>query len=198
MSPPAAERRGETGGLPRLRAFVGIRLPEPLVPGYAALQQQLRLPGVVKWVERQNLHLTLKFLGSVDRHDLARLGDTLGRAAAAAAPSALSARRLTAFPHERAARVLVVELEDASGAVLRLQQGIESELGALGVPREERPFRTHLTLGRVKQGSVDARAALAGLRPPPGEWAVRSFELFESRLGPAGPSYTVLRSFGLD
>lgn len=176
---------------------MAIPLPPALVAGYVALQQELRGLPRVKWVEPENLHLTLKFLGMVDRESLPLISSALARAGAASAPAALEPSRVTAFPEERAARVLAVELLDASGAVLNLQRAIERELAGVGVPAEERPFRTHLTLGRVKQGGVDSRAMLARVSPPPARWGVQHFELLESRLGASGPTYTTLCSFVL-
>lgn len=190
-----ADPAGRRGGI---RAFVGIPLPRRLGVPYAAVQRELRSLGSVKWVEPHNLHLTLKFLGAVDRDALDRVVEALSRAASRASSGAtLRARRLAAFPSERAARVLVVELEDPSGAVPKAQREIESELAGLGFPADERPFRLHVTLGRVRQGPVDARAALARVRAPAGEWEVSGFELIESKLGQSGPAYTALRYFGL-
>lgn len=192
---PPGRGAGAGGRASRLRAFVGIPLPEVLAAGYAGIQSGLRDLARVKWVERQNLHLTLKFLGDVEQESVPRLAAALARVGAGSAPAILTAARVTAFPSEQAARILVVELADPSGTLVQLQQAVERELAAAGVPPEERPFRLHLTLGRVREGKADARAALAALAPPRGEWRVDRFQLIESRLGPAGPTYTVLESF---
>jgi 2'-5' RNA ligase len=93
--------------------------------------------------------------------------------------------------------VLVVELEDATRAVRRLQADVERELRSLGYPSEERAFRTHVTLGRVRKGKLDARTALARASPPASAWPVESFDLIESRLSPRGPAYVAIRSFRL-
>ncbi len=187
---------GATPERTSLRAFVAIPVPEALASEYVAVQRALAALRDVKWVERHNLHLTLKFLGQVQRASLPLLGEALARSAARAEPAELGPRRVTAFPDDRAARVLVLELEDATGAVRRLQADVERELRSLGHPPEERAFRTHVTLGRVRDEKVDARAALAGVAVPGSAWRVEAFELIESRLGPRGPTYARLRSFG--
>ena len=182
-------------GAGAIRAFVGVPLAERLAADYAAVQRELGSLSGVKWVEPRNLHLTLKFLGQVDREAVPALSECLLRAAAAGEGVTLAASRLTAFPSERAARILVVELAEPTGSLLRVQQAIERELAGIGIAPEERPFRMHLTLGRVRRSDVDARAAMAAALPPPGEWRVESFDLIESRLGPRGPTYVPLRSF---
>jgi 2'-5' RNA ligase len=180
-----------------LRAFVAVPLPAALVSEYVAVQRALASLRDVKWVEPHNLHLTLKFLGQVQRASAARLGEALARCAARAEPADLGPRSVTALPDERAARVLVVDLEDATGAVRRLQSDVDRELRCLGHPSEERVFRTHVTLGRVREGKLDARAALAGVAVPGSLWGVQAFDLIESRLGPKGPTYVRIRSFRL-
>jgi 2'-5' RNA ligase len=186
-----------TGDAPRLRAFVGIPLPGQLAAEYLAAQRALAALRDVKWVEPANLHLTLKFLGQVPRASVPLLGQALERAAARGQPAVLEPGRLTAFPNDRAARVIVVELADASGAVGRLQADVERELAALGHPPEDRAFRTHVTLGRLRGGTTDARAALAAAGAPRGVWRVEAFALVESRLGPKGPSYSELGAYRL-
>jgi 2'-5' RNA ligase len=178
-----------------LRVFVGVRLPADLVEEFVALQRGLDGLGTIKWVEPLNLHLTLKFLGAVPAADLPLIRDGLATAAADAGPARLSVRRVTAFPGERAARILVVEMADPGDALARLHALIERHLTRAGLPPEERPFRVHLTLGRIKRGKLDARAALARLSPPETEWSVEAFELIESRLGPGGPTYATIETF---
>lgn len=178
-------------------------LPDSLADGYVRLQHELAGPDGrdlpdVKWVERGNLHLTLKFLGNVDRDRVPLLEEALRKTArTVAGPAVLEARSVTAFPSEREPRVLVVELADASGALPRLHAAIERELTALGFPAEERPFQMHLTIGRARGGRARARPRLAGLGAPPGRWEVEAFDLIESRTGAAGPIYTPLTSFRL-
>jgi 2'-5' RNA ligase len=180
---------------PSLRAFVGVRVPPELAPGYAALQREVRSPGRVKWVEPANLHLTLRFLGQVQRADVPTLVSRLRLAAVGIPPARLRASRVTAFPSERGARVVAVEVEDAAGSVPLLHEAILRELGRSA--GDERPFRMHVTLGRIAEGKADLRASLAALPPPAGGWLADAFELVESVLGPKGPSYTTLERFGL-
>lgn len=186
-----------TGRTGRIRAFVGVPLPREVTDGYADLQRRLRSLGDVKWVEVKNLHMTLKFLGAIETAMVSNVCEALAEAAALGAPATLRPVAVTAFPSPRAARVLVVELADGSLVLPRLQADIERRMVALGLAPEERPFRTHVTLGRVRIGKVDVRRALAGLSVPLGELSVSSFALFESRTGPEGPKYAVLRSFEL-
>jgi 2'-5' RNA ligase len=178
-----------------LRAFVGVRVPPDLAPGYVALQRAIRCPGRIKWVEAENLHLTLRFLGRVERADLPAVVSRLRLAAVGVPPASLRASRVTAFPSERGARVVTVELADAADSIPLLHAAILRELGA--VEDEGHPFRMHVTLGRLAEGKADLRASLAALPPPAGSWRAAAFELVESVLGPAGPTYTTLDTFSL-
>jgi len=104
---------------------------------------------------------------------------------------------VTAFPRPAAARVLVVELADPAGAVGRLREGVVREMAGLGFDPGEKEFRTHVTLGRVREGRLDASAMLATAPVPAGSWSVESFELIESRPGSRGPTYRSIGSFRL-
>lgn len=181
----------------RIRAFVAVRLPPTSAEEYATAQAALSSLRGVKWVERANLHLTLKFLGAIESASLPAVGEALARAAAASPPGMLTPERITAFPDPRKARVMVVELADRDDVVHALAARVERELAALGHPPEERGFRTHVTLGRVRVGAADARALLAAAPLPAHGWSVEQFDLIESRLGPRGPTYVPLRSFAL-
>ena len=141
-------------------------------------------------------HSELTFDGA-SRRSLPGLVETLEGCSARSEPGELRAQRITAFPGARSARVLVVELEDTTGVVRRLQADVERELRLLGHAPEERAFRTHVTLGRVRKGKLDARSALAAASPPAAGWHVEDFALIESRLSPKGPAYVVIRSFRL-
>jgi len=116
------------------------------------MQLKRTLSGV-RWVGRDHLHLTLKFLGSIEEEKSALITEALGEALRLFPRFPILARGIGVFPDIRRARVLWVGLE---GEGLRaLATGVERALGQVGFARERRGFRPHLTIGRWR--SFDGR-----------------------------------------
>ncbi len=177
-----------------MRAFFAIDLPGPerrrLAEAQARMQQSVGRVGP-KWVLPAQLHVTLKFLGEVDRSvepELVAIAD------AAAAETPLIATRLeaiTTLGPPRRAHVIVASLLDPEGLFTRLAARLERESERLGVAREQRPFRPHVTVGRIKRPhDPSVYLGQAGLAPT--DFVCRELTLYESELGPAGPTYTAL------
>ena len=184
-----------------MRAFVGIGLPGPCRAAITrALAPFREDAGRVAWVREQNLHLTLKFLGEIRPDQVSGLGPLLAEAGDGISPFEVDVTGAGAFPSLRAPRVLWIGIREPLELVGKLQQNIETALSRSGFPREDRPFHPHVTAGRVK-GTLSPgwgerfAGALSGIRF--GTARVESFQLFESRLSPAGATYTVVREFPL-
>ena len=134
---------------------------------------------------RDNLHMTLEFLGGIDR---ARIAD------ASAAATRLSAPRfrlvLDGVGHWRRSRILWLAPTNPTPPLIALQAGLHAELAAAGLPLEDRPFRPHVTLAR--------RAKPLAFRPvAPVTWDVRELVLAESMPGPDGVRYQVVERWPL-
>jgi 2'-5' RNA ligase len=161
-----------------MRLFFAIEPPDPLRDALAALV----LPPDVRRVPRDQLHLTLKFIADGDLDAVA----AIGRTALTGPRFSLELRGGGAFPSPSRARVLWAGLDDPSGRAVALAGALDQGLAAIGVPREDRPFAPHLTLGRAKRplprGSIAGLLALGSL----GAWEVEEVVLFESRLGRDG------------
>jgi len=115
-----------------------------------SLLRELRpIPGA-KVVSPDSLHITLRFLGEQDEAIIPRLCDALEAAMEGEAPFSMALRSLGCFPGERRPRVIWAGVEDG-GALSRIAQRLEERLQGLGVPGEDRPFRPHLTLARLKR-----------------------------------------------
>ncbi len=183
-----------------MRLFVAADLNPEVRARLAGLQDELRgLPLRVSWARPEGIHLTLKFLGEVPPDRRAAIETALRPAGLGIPPFRLEAEGVGTFPERGLPRVIWVGLGGDTGAAERLQRSIERALEAVGFAPESRPFRPHLTLGRVKgAGDGDWRAVLrrsAGARA--GRFEVREYMLFESRLGPGGAAYTALARFPL-
>ena len=184
-----------------MRAFIGITLPDSVRSSLASLQRYVGESSAdVKWVEPDHLHVTLKFLDEITDEQRRHVEALLGRIASGQPPFLLAMDRVGAFPAVTAPRVLWVGLSEGKESVIRITESIEREGHAIPLPREERPFAAHVTLGRVRTPR-NRQALTERLRgvvwQPPAPWHVTSVTLYQSVLGATGPRYSVLADIPL-
>jgi len=180
----------------KIRTFIAISLPESVLQAMGQAQQTLGTLGRgIRWVRKDAIHLTLKFLGDVDREDVEKIQIAVERATEEASPFVLAGQGAGVFPDLRRPRVIWIGLSGDLQMLFALQGNVESQLEGLGFPKDKRLFKGHLTLGRVK-GRLDAaelREALEGLTGfHTDAFTVQSVALFQSTLRPQGAVYTKL------
>jgi RNA 2',3'-cyclic 3'-phosphodiesterase len=183
-----------------MRLFVAADLPPDLRRSIGGLQDALKgMPLPVRWVRPEGIHLTLKFLGEVAESRLEEVRTVLARAGAGLRPFRLETGRAVPFPARGAPRLFWIEMHGDVVAAQRLASAIDAATAGIGVPRETREFRPHLTLGRVK-GPVrgEWREALARASAPDSDgFDVTEYVLFESRPRSGGSIYTAQASYPL-
>jgi RNA 2',3'-cyclic 3'-phosphodiesterase len=178
-----------------VRSFVAVLLPEAVRARVAEAAAELRERAEsVAWVREENLHVTLRFLGSVDETTLGRVREALAEAAARLAPFRLALGGFGAFPSARAPRVLWVRLTAGAEPLVELHARLEVALARRGVPPEGREFHPHVTIGRVREPRDVAEVGelLGGTGAPLGESRVEAVHLMRSDLHPEGARYGVL------
>ena len=154
--------------------------------------------GGVRWVKPEGIHLTLKFLGSTDAKLTDTILRTLQREVAGLASPTLSLDGLGTFPNGRNPRVIWAGVSGEMDTLTRLHECAESVAGGLGWSRERRPFRPHLTLGRVRDHASTTQRrrvieTLASVKMPGvREWRADTIRLYRSDLTPEGAIYTNL------
>lgn len=176
--------------MPLHRLFIALALP--LVIREALLDLQEGLAGA-RWVEADSLHLTLRFVGEVDRHLAADL--ELALADVTVAPFPLALAGVGHFEGRRRTRAVWAGVEPSAELDL-LQMRVEMACRRAGLPPETRRFTPHVTLARLGSGGPEVGDWLARhgtLRLPP--WLAGQFSLYESDLTPQGPLYRELRRF---
>ena len=184
-----------------LRTFIAIELDGAIKDDLGRLQDRLRsqlAPGCVRWVRPEGMHLTLKFLGDTPLDKVEEVKVALAQAAAEVRPFTFTMAALGCFPNTRRPRVVWVGLQEVTGALVRLRGVVEAQVAPLGFPTERRPFKPHLTLGRVQRrasksevreiGEVVA-ASVAGIGS---EMTVQEVRYIKSDLQPSGAVYTTL------
>ncbi|MDF1504287.1 RNA 2',3'-cyclic phosphodiesterase [Roseisolibacter sp. H3M3-2] len=179
-----------------LRLFVALNLPDAVRAEVVEALGPLRgaiPPGVVSWVREPNLHLTLRFLGEVPAERAAALAGALDHTVADAVAPTLTLGGIGAFPTRERPRVLWVGVE-MNVALAALYQKVDDLCDTLGFGRESRPYRPHLTVGRVRAGRRPPALDGAFLTTP--RWSVRvpTVDLMSSELAPGGARYRVLRA----
>jgi 2'-5' RNA ligase len=137
-----------------IRTFVAIELDALVQSRAMRLIERLRTNDVhVNWVERKNLHLTLKFLGDVPTLEMPDVCKTVLEVASRVAPLEIEIAGAGAFPEARRPRVIWLGVRAGSEQLVTLHQAIDEALQPLGHRGDSRPFKPHLTLGYVREGS---------------------------------------------
>jgi 2'-5' RNA ligase len=181
----------------RVRTFIAIDVGKPIRDRLVSLQDNLARAGTqVKWVEPDNLHVTLLFLGEVDMVDLPAICEAVAEGARLHEAFPLTVEAVGCFPNPRRPRVLWAGIGEGVQEVCALHDSLEKPLLQLGCyRREERHYTPHITLGRVRseRPADDLAKALARQAAwKGGETTVREVHVMSSELTPKGPLYTVL------
>jgi 2'-5' RNA ligase len=176
-----------------MRCFIGFFVPEHARSGVLALQKRLqRLPMDAKFVEPENLHVSLSFIGEADDSAVAEIEAKLQDVAAGCSRFRAVADTMKLIPNESRVRVIALDVRDASGELGGLFEGIMHDIGGDAKP-------PHLTLCRVR-GVSDARTVYEKTRCMKFdaiEFDVGEVVLVKSELGRDGPAYSVVKSFEL-
>jgi 2'-5' RNA ligase len=179
----------------RWRVFCAVELPPEararVFAHIAALRESFP-KARASWARAEALHVTLKFLGEIERARVEALSEASSRAAASAQSFELHIAETGAFPPRGPARVLWLGVRDASGGLARLQQTLEAECAHAGFAREPRDFHPHLTVARVRAPNESRALAEAHRARVFDSLAFKVQELFviRSELGAGGSRYT--------
>jgi 2'-5' RNA ligase len=177
-----------------MRLFVALDLPAPARAALAAWADAAA-PAGVRRVAQDNLHVTLAFLGSRDERGAATAGALLDAAARPLQP--LRTAGSLWLPPRRPGVLTVALAADAGLSALQVAL-VAALRDAVGFEPERRPFRPHVTVGRVPRGTrIDARAALEPA-PPQLAFAPAALTLYRSHTGAGGARYEPLARVEMD
>lgn len=179
-----------------MRLFVAVNLPPPVRERVWAAAAPLRaaIPAGVSWVREEALHVTLHFLGEQPDSVADDLVMRLAPALAGRTRPHLELNAVGAFPNLRRPRVLWLG-GPANSALAELYHDVQRVCASLGFVAEERPFRLHVTLGRVRQGArmdPELLARAASEVELHAEFTAATVDVMESQLGPGGSRYRVV------
>lgn len=138
-----------------LRLFFAMPPPAAVLEALCVAQQRMmrrarRSRLSVRWTKPESLHLTLKFLGFMDRAIVPELTALLAAEARTLSPIETTCTAVTGFSSPERARVVAAVLDDTKGLVARLARSLEQGVERHGIAPEHRPFRAHVTVARLK------------------------------------------------
>jgi len=186
-----------------MRTFIAIELPGEIKNSLSHLQEQLKDAGAdVKWVQPNNIHLTLKFLGEIDDKKLEKITKIIDDTAKEKNKFQIRISSLGAFPKIDFPRVIWVGLDSGDKETKGIAKDLEEKIAKIGIPKEDRPFSSHITIGRTKSSlnrerlvqDLKNKAELGGEKL---EFYATSITLFKSTLTPHGPIYEILKETNL-
>jgi 2'-5' RNA ligase len=189
----------ETNQADQWRLFLAISIPEAVKTRIERTQSALRselAAGRIRWTPREQLHLTLHFLGNVSPQKVEALAETVRSACLGFAPLHLSAERIGFFPNPRRPRVVWVGVGDHGAHLPRLQRALVAAVAPFTTETAKEDFIGHVTLGRVKSLSRTEAERLADAAGGAadqffGEWDAGQVELFRSQLSAQGAVHTL-------
>lgn len=187
-----------------MRTFIAIELPQEIRDFLGRIQEQLKTSGAdVKWVNPENIHLTLKFLGEIDEKKMAKISEILNDIAENKNSFQIRISSLGAFPNMDFPRVIWVGIGQGDAETKAIAKELEEKIVRLGIPKEDRPFSSHITIGRTRSTlnreklvrslvSMEDKVEKENLT-----FSATKITLFKSTLTPKGPIYETLHNASL-
>ena len=185
-----------------VRSFIAIPVPRS---GIEVLERAVKrldseIGGQVGWVRPRGIHLTLKFMGDIPASTLERVLEALPQVTASFSPFEISMSALGVFPNPRRPRVLWAGLDGDLGTLSALQSAVDQAAEKLGLPKEDRLFSPHLTLGRVRRDTNEEQSRKIGYLmtntglQAPLSWSVETVDLMRTELDPTGSRHYLVGS----
>ncbi len=178
------------------RTFVALDLDDAVLRQLAAVQADLDTAGAkVRWTKPGLIHVTLKFLGGVIDEDLAEVCDLAAEVAAGIEPFDFDLAGVVSSPPHGHMRMVWANVTDSTGRMTELHNQLNELYAGMGYKAENRGFRPHLTIGRVKGGQriPQLRQAISAMAEMDfGVQYADHLTVYSSKLRPEGPVYTAM------
>ncbi len=176
------------------RIFISVDISEDakkLAGEHISKLKELGIEVRVGWIKPEKMHLTLRFLGDIDDKRLAKVNNTVARVANLTSSFQLTLKHTGVFPNKRRPKVLWLGIQDDEGGLQNVFNELNKGLEAAGFQREDRKFKPHLTIARLREPNRSKALADRHLTLDfaPVEFEVSAITVYESRLGPDGSRY---------
>ena len=179
----------------RVRTFLAL----PLAPLFHSdistlLKEMKRIHPSVRWIDPDKVHITLHFFGSISELSVQEILTIVPPIASQTKPFKLFLEDMGAFPNLQRPRVIWIGVKGETEALGNLQESLEEKLKEHGFPCEERDFKPHLTIGRIKEGGRLLEALSTAFGPTDSK-ILREIVLFKSDLTREGPRHEAIETF---
>jgi RNA 2',3'-cyclic 3'-phosphodiesterase len=179
------------------RVFCAIEIPTEVrnrVLEHADRVCQAALSVQASWTKMENIHLTLKFFGNVERDKISKISRAADAVARQFSPLKIHVDGTGAFPKHGPARVLWIGLNDSSGKLIDLQKQFDRECAQEGFAAEDRAFHPHLTVARLRssQGARRLSEVHGKTKFDPVDFTATGLTVFRSELSGKGSLYSVI------
>ena len=185
-----------------IRSFLAFELPHEIRSGISDVSIDLRKSGLnVKWVNVDNIHLTILFLGNIEEDDIHPMEDSIGKICDKYSSFDISLEGIGLFPDIRKPRVIWLGLGGNIDRMGNFRDDLQGILSPFGIKKENRAFKPHITLGRFrnptgKNGELGKYLTRYRSISSP-VYTVNELFLFKSELKPSGARYTRINSWML-
>ncbi len=180
-----------------IRSFFAIDLPQELQQSMNSIIEQLHTHNLaIQWVKQHNLHITLQFMKNIQQHDIPVLIKNIRHALQDIPPFEIELDHLELFPEVAHPRLMSIALTSdimLTEIAMRLGQTILTT----GYPIETRPFRAHLTLGRLKELPPKDFSCMHINLPANKKFLVKEILFYQSHRSHEGASYTLIARIAL-
>jgi 2'-5' RNA ligase len=187
--------------LEKVRSFIAVNLNPEIEEYLTYLQVSLNVPETkIKWVEKNNLHLTMKFLGYISLEQTELIKSELKEITSRYSPFIIRlSSNIGVFPTYKMPRIIWLGIKGGISELKELYNSIENKLSNKGFPQEDKDFSGHITIGRVKfiRDKDNFIQILKRIEVNNLTQEVGSIDLMESKLTPSGPIYNITAKFPL-
>ncbi len=177
------------------RVFCAVELPDPVREQLSEHIRDVRqaVPdAVASWTRVENIHLTLKFFGNVAVDRIPTISEAIAKATKEFSLFQIEVGGTGVFPKSSRAQVLWIGVNDPSGKLVGLQRQVENECAKKAFEKEDRAYRPHLTIARIRrpEGARQLADAHLQIKFEPAQMAIQEIILFRSELNSKGSRYT--------
>jgi 2'-5' RNA ligase len=168
-----------------MRLFIAVEIPEDVKEELGKTMEALkRKVSSVKWVEKENFHITLRFIGEVQEDKLPVIENIIEEVSSKFSPFDIELKGVGNFPY-----VIWIGIDKGKEILSDISYSIEGPLIKAGFPPADKLFSPHITLGRVKKKIENFQGVDFG----PLSFRADSITLMQSQLFSSGPVYTPLK-----